>query len=104
MGEMLSVKVAIANRTYPLRITQEEQGQVMKAAEMINSRVRDYEESFAVRDKQDLLAMTALHFANQAVGQDTSDKPDTFVLEANEQIDRLSSLLDDYLAKESPSQ
>ncbi|MFM7727133.1 MAG: cell division protein ZapA, partial [Flavobacteriales bacterium] len=51
MGELLSVKVAIANRTYPLRITQEEHEQVLKAAELINRRIRDFEESYAVKDK-----------------------------------------------------
>lgn len=103
MGELLSVKVSIANRTYPLRITHEEQERVLKAAEMINKRVREFEESFAVKDKQDLLAMAALQFANEAMGQDTSEKSESFIAPVTEHIDRLSAFMDDYLAKEASS-
>jgi cell division protein ZapA (FtsZ GTPase activity inhibitor) len=103
MGELLSVKVSIANRTYPLRITHDEQERVLKAAEMINKRVRDFEEAFAVKDKQDLLAMAALHFANEAMGQDTSEKSGSSNQEYVDRIDGLTSLLDEYLTKEASS-
>ncbi|MFM2208243.1 MAG: hypothetical protein RL213_2218 [Bacteroidota bacterium] len=103
MGELLSVKVSIANRTYPLRITQEEQERVMKAAEMINKRVRDFEEAFAVKDKQDLLAMTALHFANESMDQDKTEKSGSSEQELHDRIDGLSLLLDEYLQDEDSS-
>ena len=67
MGELLSVKVSIANRSYPLRITREEQEKVMRAAENINKRIKDFEDNYAVKDKQDLLAMCALQFASEAI-------------------------------------
>lgn len=100
MGELLSVKVSIANRTYPLRITAEEQERVLKAAELINKRIRDFEEAFAVKDKQDLLAMAALHYANEAMGQDKSDKSESLRTSVTDQLDLLTLMLDDYLAKE----
>jgi cell division protein ZapA len=103
MGELLSVKVSIANRTYPLRITQEEQERVMKAAEMINKRVRDFEEAFAVKDKQDLLAMTALHFANESMDQDKTEKSGSSEQELHDRIDGISLLLDEYLQDEDSS-
>jgi len=103
MGELLSVKVSIANRTYPLRITQEEHERVLKAAEMINKRIRDFEETFAVKDKQDLLAMAALQFANESMGQDNPEKSESFQIAWSEEIDRLAKFMDDYLAKETSS-
>jgi cell division protein ZapA len=103
MGELLSVKVSIANRTYPLRITQDEQERVMKAAEMINKRVREFEEAFAVKDKQDLLAMSALQFANESMGQDKSEKSESFELDYKDRVDGLILLMDEYLAKEDSS-
>ena len=104
MGELLSVKVSIANRTYPLRITAEEQERVLKAAELINKRIRDFEEAYAVKDKQDLLAMAALHYANEAMGQDKSAKQsESFDKEVTDQLDYLTLLVDEYLSKENPS-
>jgi cell division protein ZapA (FtsZ GTPase activity inhibitor) len=103
MGEMLSLKVTIANRTYPLRITQEEHEKVLKSAELVNKRIREFEESYAVKDKQDLLAMAALQFANESMGQDKTEKSELFVKEMADQVEYLTALVDEYLAKESPS-
>ncbi len=61
----LSIKVAIANRVYPLKIEEEEEEQVRKAAKMVNDSIREYEENYAVSDKQDLLAMCALNVSTQ---------------------------------------
>ncbi|MGD1848902.1 MAG: cell division protein ZapA [Salibacteraceae bacterium] len=63
----LSIKVTIANRVYPLTILREEEEGIRKAAKMINEHMRDLEENYAVRDRQDLLAMTALEYATQAL-------------------------------------
>lgn len=63
----LSIKVTIANRVYPLTILREEEEGIRKAAKVINEHMRDLEDNYAVRDRQDLLAMTALEFASQAL-------------------------------------
>lgn len=72
MGE-LSIKVIIAGRTYPLTIKREEEENVRKAAKLINDRIKEYEDNYSVRDKQDLLAMTALQIAAQNLHLE--DKP-----------------------------
>ena len=95
MGE-LSIKVNIANRIYPLKINREEEESIRLAAKSINDILKDYEENYAVRDKQDLLAMCALKFATEAVkggNQGDNGKLDTHLKE-------LSTLLNDFLAKE----
>ena len=66
----LSIKVAIANRVYPLTIDPVEEENVRLAAKKINEMVKDYEDKYAVKDKQDLLAMSALHFASQSLKVD----------------------------------
>lgn len=100
MGELLSVKVSIANRTYPLRITHDEQERVMQAAENINKRIKDFEENYAIKDKQDLLAMCALQFANEAMGQPKADQKQDFKQEVEDEVGLLTLLLDEYLQKE----
>ncbi len=100
MGELLSIKVSIANRSYPLRITDEEQQKVMRAADNINKRVKEFEDNYAVKDKQDLLAMCALQFANEAMDA-KPDKNDKSAQEMKDNIVYLSLLIDEYLAKEN---
>ena len=102
MGELQSIKVSIANRTYPLRITAEEQEKVLQAAENINKRIKEFEENYAVKDKQDLLAMCALQFASEAMGQKQDVSSDE-KKQVSEQIEFLTSLIDDYLAQETNS-
>lgn len=63
----LSIKVNITNRIYPLTIDPAEEENVRLAAKKINEMVKEYEENYAVKDKQDLLAMAALHFASQSM-------------------------------------
>jgi cell division protein ZapA (FtsZ GTPase activity inhibitor) len=63
--EKVSLKVIIAGRTYPLTIKKEEEVAIMQAAERINSNIKKLQGSYAVKDMQDLLAMTTLQFAVQ---------------------------------------
>src|SRR5436190_1948250 len=59
-----TINLSIANRSYPLVVTNEEEHKsLVKAAEAVNERIRQYEKDYAVIDRQDLLAMTALHIA-----------------------------------------
>ncbi|MFD1551223.1 cell division protein ZapA [Putridiphycobacter roseus] len=66
--EKVSLKVIIAGRTYPLTIKKEEEGAIMQAAEKINTNIKKLQGNYAVKDMQDLLAMTTLQFAVQANG------------------------------------
>ncbi len=70
MDESLKIKVAIANRVYPLTIARKDEEAVRKAARKVEESLKIYESSYAVRDKQDLLAMAALQFAIQAVNME----------------------------------
>ena len=102
MGELLSVKVSIANRSYPLRITGEEQEKVMRAAENINKRIKDFEDNYAVKDKQDLLAMCALQFASEAMGA-KQNSSESSKKEIQDNITFLGLMIDEYLEKENSS-
>jgi cell division protein ZapA len=73
--EKISLKVIIAGRTYPLTIKKEEEGAIAAAAEKINSNIKKLQGSYAVKDMQDLLAMTALQLALH--------KPDSVNVESN---------------------
>jgi cell division protein ZapA (FtsZ GTPase activity inhibitor) len=102
MGELLSVKVSIANRNYPLRVTKEEQEKVLRAAENINKRIKEFEDNYSVKDKQDLLAMCALQFASEAMGAKQNTAEQT-TKEVQESISYLNMLIDEYVEKENSS-
>lgn len=68
----LSLKVVVAGRTYPLSVSEDEQEKVMKAAEDINKAIKLLQDNYAVKDMQDLLAMTALQLASKSDGKKTS--------------------------------
>lgn len=62
----LSIKVVVAGRTYPLTVNENEQEKVMKSAEDINKAIKLLQDNYAVKDMQDLLAMTALQLASKS--------------------------------------
>lgn len=61
----LSIKVTIGNRVYPLTIKRDEEELIRKATKLVNENIKELEQNYAVRDRQDLLAMTALFYANR---------------------------------------
>ena len=104
MGGELSIKVVIANRTYPLIIKQEEEEGVRKAAKLIEKRMKELEENYSVKDKQDLLAMCALQFANQAGNEESSpsvEQKDNGNGGEVEQLHMLDQLLANYLQQDT---
>ena len=63
----LSIKVNIGGRVYPLTIDPSEEEFIRKAAERINANVKELQDNYAVRDMQDLLAMTTLQYATEVI-------------------------------------
>ncbi|GAB1857596.1 cell division protein ZapA [Flavobacteriaceae bacterium MHTCC 0001] len=73
MSKKLKIKLSVANRVYPLTIDAEQEEGLRKAAKNIEIMIKQFEQSYSVRDKQDVLAMCALQFASQ-VEQKSIDK------------------------------
>ena len=63
----LSIKVSIGGRTYPLTIQRDEEEIIRKAAKKVEDTLLQFQQNYAVRDKQDLLAMVALQMAYTSV-------------------------------------
>jgi cell division protein ZapA len=95
MGE-ISIKINIADRVYPLKVNMEEEEIIRRAAKLINDRIKDYQENYAVRDKQDLLSMCVLHYATSALKADKKiSVEDTEIAEKVYEIDYLLSIFFD---------
>ena len=65
MSNQQKIKLSIADRVYPLTINPEQEEGLRKATKQIEEMIKRFEKSYAVRDKQDVLAMCALQFATQ---------------------------------------
>jgi cell division protein ZapA (FtsZ GTPase activity inhibitor) len=91
----LSIKVNIAGRTYPLTIERSEEEMIRKVADNINASIKNLKENYAVKDMQDLLAMTALQLSTKS---DTISKEVENDKVANELI-ALDKELSDFLEK-----
>lgn len=59
----LSIKIKIADRDYPMRVTPEEEERLRLAGRYLNERLKMFKDQFGITDKQDLLAMVALETA-----------------------------------------
>lgn len=66
MDDKLKIKISIADRVYPLTVDFQQEEGLRSASKKIDVMIRQFEENYAVRDKQDVLAMCALQFAAQA--------------------------------------
>lgn len=64
MDDKLKIKISIADRVYPLNVDPAQEEGLRSASKKIDAMIRQFEENYAVRDKQDVLAMCALQFAS----------------------------------------
>ena len=95
MDEKLKIKISIADRVYPLTVDFSQEEGLRSASRKIDAMIKQFEENYAVRDKQDVLAMCALQFASQ-VEQKQIDN----IINGEETIEKLNKinlLLDEYL-------
>lgn len=92
MSEKLKIKISIADRVYPLSINPAQEEGLRKAAKNIELMIKQLEQSYAVRDKQDVLAMCALQFASQAE-QNILDK-ETNASETEDKLKSIEATLD----------
>jgi cell division protein ZapA len=91
MSNQLKIKLSIADRVYPLTIHPDQEEGLRKAAKKIESMIKKFENSYAVRDKQDVLAMSALQFAAQV------EQKNIETIEGGETIVRKIQALNDLL-------
>ena len=63
MSEKIKIKLNIADRVYPLSISPNQESSLRASAIKIDSMTKQLESNYAVRDKQDVLAMCALQYA-----------------------------------------
>ncbi|MFN8274410.1 MAG: cell division protein ZapA [Flavobacteriaceae bacterium] len=99
MDNKLKIKLSIADRVYPLTVELSQEEGLRSASKKIDTMIKQFEENYAVRDKQDVLAMCALQFASQLEQKLMENSIDG--TQAIDRIKKLNDRLDQYLAKGS---
>ena len=97
MDEKLKIKLSIADRVYPLTVEMSQEEGLRSASKKIDIMIKQFEENYAVRDKQDVLAMRALQFAYQLEQKQIDNSIDG--KETIERIKKINDLLNRYLEK-----
>ena len=92
---MQKIKLNIGNRVYPLSVDTNQEEILRKAAKQINQMINDYESKYAVRDKQDSLAMCALQILSQS--KTFSNDDDKEIFEIGEKLNKIKELIDSRL-------
>ena len=92
MGEKLSIKLHIANRTYPMKIERRSEEHIRNAVKKIEGRMKFYEENYAIKDKQDLLAMCLIEYASKSESISNKSVVEDDVL--TEKLNEIEAILD----------
>ena len=94
--DMLSIKVQIAERFYPLKIKRHDEEKIRKAARLINDKILQYKQRYTDKDTQDFMAMAALQFVINLIDCEQQQN----VVSLEEELGSLSSELDELLKEE----
>ena len=92
-NEMLSIKVQVAERFYPLKIKRQDEEKIRKAARLINDKVLQYKQRYTDKDTQDFMAMAALQFVINLLDCEQQQN----VVSLEKELGVLSSELDELL-------
>ena len=96
MEDMLSIKVQVAERFYPLKIKRQDEEKIRKASKLINDKVLQYKQRYTDKDTQDFMAMAALQFVINLIDCEQQQN----VVSLEEELGSLSSELDELLKEE----
>lgn len=84
------INVVIAGRSFPVKVTEEEEKTVRNIEKDINSQVREYQQKYTDRDKLDLVLMVLL---TKAFELDKIQSLEEDIRQAHAQLDTLDSTL-----------
>lgn len=96
MSNPLKIKLSIADRVYPLTVNPSQEEGLRKATKKIDEMIKQFEQNYAVRDKQDVLAMCALQFAAQTEQKLVNNDNDQASVE--EKLNTLNQLIQQHLS------
>jgi cell division protein ZapA len=68
----VNIKVEIAGSIFPLKVNAGDEDSIKEAVNLINTKLYEFERSYAVKDKKDVLAMVTLQLVAELYKQASS--------------------------------
>jgi cell division protein ZapA (FtsZ GTPase activity inhibitor) len=96
MSELLKIKLTIADRVYPLSVAPDQEEDLRKSAKKIEAMIKQLEQNYAVRDKQDVLAMCSLQYATQLEKKNAQENKGVTI--THEKINQLNEMIENHMA------
>jgi cell division protein ZapA len=93
---MQKIKLTIANRVYPLNVPLEQEEGLRTASKKIELMIKHFEDNFAVKDKQDVLAMCAIQLATQTEEENLSEAK--INEEVNSRLEKINQSIKDAIS------
>ena len=88
----LSIKIRVADRDYPMRVSPQDEERLRMAGRLLNERLKEFRDQYGIQDKQDLLAMIALStMADRLKVSKEKDGTDAALTERLARLDELLS-------------
>lgn len=91
-GDVISVEITIAGKTFPLKVTSEESTWIQSMEKDINEKITGFQEKFDHLDKSDIIIMTLLTYAFENKHL-TSAKNESAAAEIGENLDDILRML-----------
>lgn len=88
----LSIKIRIADRDYPMKVSPPDEERLRLAGRLLGERLKEFRDQYGIQDKQDLLAMIALStMADRLKVTTEKDGTDAALTERLARLDELLS-------------
>ena len=86
---MIPVNISIADRTYRVKISPEDESTVRNSVKIINDKITEFKTSFPGKDMQDYISMVLVWFATESKNKNVSLNDEKHLLEKLDQIEKL---------------
>lgn len=93
----ITINVVISDRNYTITINRNEEENIRKSVKDINEKINKFSQLYAYKDKQDLLAMTALQISTENINKKNTSENQNKLIE--NKISDITVLVENYLDK-----
>ncbi len=76
MMSEVNIKVEVAGTVYPLKVNEEDEQNIREAVKLINNKIAEFERSYAIRDKKELMGMVMLQLVSELLKQSRGAETD----------------------------
>ncbi len=89
--EMIPVNILLADRTYRIKTSRNDEEIVRKTVKLINDKIIEFKTNFSGKDMQDYIAMVIIWYATQNANL---DNPSVLIEQLTDRLSKIEAQLD----------